>query len=114
MHSEIGCKILQKSEQLKHLAKIVLHHHERWDGKGYPNGLKGTEIPIESRIIAVSDTIDAMTSNRAYRDAFSWEYCKNEIVMNKGIQFDPYLVDAIKDLWGKWENESNIISNDMQ
>ena len=68
-HPEIGADILSKSSHFARLAAIILHHHERWDGKGYPFGAKGTEIPLGARIIAVCDSIDAMASKRAYRNA---------------------------------------------
>ena len=93
-HPEIGYNILSKSKQMKEIAKIVLHHHERWDGKGYPQGLSKGEIPLGSRIIAVADSIDAMTSSRPYRMALSWEECQKEINENSGVQFDPAVVKA--------------------
>ncbi len=101
-HPEIGYNILSKSQYMKEVSKIVLHHHERWDGKGYPYGLKSTEIPLGSRIIAVADSIDAMTYDRPYRPAMSWKECKNEIILNRGIQFDPAVVKAIDYLGDKW------------
>lgn len=105
-HPEIGYTILSKSRKLKDIGQIVLSHHERWDGKGYPHGLKGEEIPLGARIIGVCDSIDAMTSDRAYRKAFTWAECKAEIIANKGSQFDPEVVEAITDsLWSKWQME---------
>ena len=104
-HPEIGSNILKCSEKLKVLSELVLYHHERWDGKGYPNGLKGEEIPLGSRIIAVADSIDAMTSERPYRKAMSWEICKVEIENNKGKQFDPSIVEVTKDLWEGWKEK---------
>lgn len=99
LHTEIGYNILCKSNGLKEIAKIVLHHHERWDGKGYPEGLKLDRIPLGARIIAVSDALDAMTSERPYRSALSWEASMEELVLNKGIQFDPVVVEAAEKLW---------------
>jgi putative nucleotidyltransferase with HDIG domain len=101
-HAEIGYNILSKSKGLKAIAKIVRHHHERWDGKGYPMGLKYDKIPLGSRIIAVCDSIDAMTSERPYRRALSWEACIEEVIRNKGVQFDPLVVEAAEKLWNKW------------
>ncbi|GAA0180391.1 HD-GYP domain-containing protein [Clostridium sediminicola] len=98
-HPQIGYDILTRSSKLLTIAKIVLCHHERWDGNGYPNMIKAKDIPFESRIIAVCDTIDAMTSKRPYREPISWEICREEIEKNKGTQFDPKVVDAIKSLW---------------
>jgi HD-GYP domain-containing protein (c-di-GMP phosphodiesterase class II) len=74
------------------MAEYVLAHHERWDGKGYPRGLKGKEIPFESRIIAIVDAYDAMTSDRPYRSDLSEEESLAELQKNAGIQFDPELV----------------------
>lgn len=102
-HPEIGYRILSKSKALIKIAEIVLHHHERFDGKGYPGNLKGEKIPLGSRIIAICDTIDALTSNRPYREAFSFRYAKLEIYKNKTTQFDPVLVEATEELWSKWE-----------
>jgi len=101
-HPEIGYNILSKSPYMKEIAKIVLHHHERWDGKGYPYGLRQTEIPLGSRIITVADSIDAMTFNRPYRPAMSWKECKKDIISNCGIQFDPEVVNVIDSIGDKW------------
>lgn len=97
MHPKIGCNILRKSNKLKSISKIVLYHHERWDGKGYPEGLSGLDIPLGARIIAVCDSIDAMMSDRPYRKAMSFEECINEIIINKGLMFDPIIVEYISD-----------------
>lgn len=94
MHPQIGFNILSKSNKLKRISKIVLHHHERWDGKGYPCKIKEKEIPLGSRIIAVCDSIDAMMSKRPYRTPLSFQKCKNEILINKGIMYDPLIVDC--------------------
>ncbi len=101
-HPEIGYEILNKSKKLKNIAKIVLHHHERWDGRGYPCGLKGEDIPLESRIIAICDAIDAMLSNRPYRKAIDYNKCLFEIESNQYKQFDPQLVEPAKKLLAKW------------
>jgi HD-GYP domain-containing protein (c-di-GMP phosphodiesterase class II) len=95
MHPEIGYNILNKSRKLKDIAKIVLHHHERWDGKGYPSKIKSTDIPLGSRIIAICDSIDAMISKRPYRNPMSYKDCEWEIIKNKGIMYDPLIVDYI-------------------
>ncbi|MGB9678496.1 MAG: HD-GYP domain-containing protein [Thermoanaerobacteraceae bacterium] len=103
MHPVIGYNILIKSKRLKEIAQIVLYHHERWDGRGYPDGLKETRIPLGARIISICDSIDAMASNRAYRQRLPWEQIKNEILNYKGLQFDPVIVDEIDThLWNKW------------
>jgi HD-GYP domain-containing protein (c-di-GMP phosphodiesterase class II) len=79
-------------EFLRDIVPAVYHHHEQYDGTGYPLGLKGEEIPIEARILAVADTYDAMTSNRAYRKALSHEIAVAELRRCSGTQFDPRIV----------------------
>lgn len=93
-HPEVGYKILHKIEFLEEPSQIVLHHHERFDGSGYPTGLKKLDIPIGSRIFAVADTVDAMTSERPYRSALTFEDASNELKKFSGIQFDPQVVEA--------------------
>ena len=88
-HPVIGAEILSKSKKLGELSDIVLMHHERYDGKGYPLGKAGVEIPIGARIIAICDSIDAITSNRCYRKAHDFEYCYQEIEKNLGKMYDP-------------------------
>jgi len=88
-HAETSYRILSSVNEFAQLAEYVLAHHERWDGKGYPKGLKGYEIPLHARIIAVADAYDAMTSDRPYRKALSVETAIEEIKVNAGIQFDP-------------------------
>jgi putative nucleotidyltransferase with HDIG domain len=77
--------------------EVVRSHHERWDGRGYPDGLAGDEIPLGARIFAVADAVDAITNPRPYREARSWRDCRREIVAQKGTQFDPDVVDAFCD-----------------
>ncbi|HWQ73280.1 MAG TPA: PocR ligand-binding domain-containing protein [Desulfitobacteriaceae bacterium] len=91
-HPEIGYRILTTSHDMLELADCILAHHERWDGKGYPKGLKGEAIPRVARIIALADSYDAMTSERAYKRALSEEEALAEICKNSGIQFDPEIV----------------------
>ncbi|AOR24416.1 HD-GYP domain-containing protein [Clostridium taeniosporum] len=98
-HPEIGFEILSKAKSLKNISYIVLHHHERWDGKGYPSGLKQNEIPLGARIIAICDSIDAMKTNRPYRDLLSDKECFNEISKNSGRMYDPEIVECILDNW---------------
>jgi diguanylate cyclase (GGDEF)-like protein/PAS domain S-box-containing protein len=90
-HPEVGFRIAESTPELKHIAEYILCHHERWDGKGYPQGLKGEEIPLLSRILAISDAYDAMTNDRAYRKAMSKDCASAEILKNAGAQFDPNL-----------------------
>jgi response regulator RpfG family c-di-GMP phosphodiesterase len=77
--------------------KVVRSHHERWDGRGYPDGLRAEEIPLGARIFALADTLDAMTSDRPYRRAQPWPIARNEIVTQAGKQFDPAVVDAFRE-----------------
>lgn len=93
-HPEIGYRILNTVDDMAEMAEYVLAHHERWDGKGYPKGLKGKEIPLQSRIIAIADSYDAMTSERSYRSALSEEVAIGELKLNAGTQFDPELIDV--------------------
>lgn len=90
-HSEKGYQIAMSSEELRPIADMILHHHERWDGKGYPAGLVKDEIPVLARIIAIIDAYDAMVNDRAYRKAMLPEKAMQEIRENAGTQFDPYL-----------------------
>lgn len=76
------------------VAKAILHHHERWDGLGYPDGLSGEDIPLLSRIVFVADAFDAITSHRSYQPALPVDYAVGEIVGNSGRQFDPTIVEA--------------------
>jgi response regulator RpfG family c-di-GMP phosphodiesterase len=97
-HPQIGYNILQSIEFLSPAAEIVLCHQERWDGKGYPNRLAGEDIPLGARIFAVVDTLDAMTSDRPYRKALSFEAAWNEIRACSGTQFDPLVTEAFLSL----------------
>lgn len=100
-HPQIGADILSKSPHFSRIAAVILHHHERWDGKGYPFGAKGTEIPIGARIIAVCDSIDAMASKRSYRNALPLEVCRAEIEKNSGIMYDPEIAQVALDHWSE-------------
>jgi len=97
-HPEIGHRIAMATPQLQHIAEYILYHHERWDGKGYPRGLKGEDIPLVSRILAVADAFDAMTEDRVYRKGLSKEVALAEIKRNAGTQFDPEIVKIFIDL----------------
>ncbi len=87
-------KILDSISSLKHVSLWASCHHERWDGKGYPNGMKGEEIPLAARILAVADTYDAMTSNRSYRKGLPHEVAAEEIKNCRGTQFDPRMIEV--------------------
>lgn len=101
-HSMIGVNILSEIVFLKDTLPIILHHHENYDGTGYPIGISGTAIPIGARVIRVADTFDAMTSNRPYRKALSHEEAIQEIQKFKGSQFDPEIADTIRDALGNY------------
>ncbi len=92
-HPEIGYRIAQNTPELLTVSEYILSHHERWDGTGYPSGLKGEEIPLNCRILAVVDAFDAMTNDRVYRKALSRNKAIEELVSNSGTQFDPSIVD---------------------
>lgn len=98
-HPIIGEKILRPLGLLPAERAIVRHHHERWDGKGYPDGLAGTEVPLLARIIAVADSYDAMTSNRPYRLAKDSKKALEELIRCSGTQFDKNIVDAFKNIY---------------
>lgn len=93
-HPELGYDIMCRVEGLRDIVGGMRYHHERWDGKGYPLGLKGEEIPLVARIISVADTYDAMISTRPYRKGLDPKIAYDEIVRYKGTQFDPSVVDA--------------------
>ncbi|HNZ30431.1 MAG TPA: HD domain-containing phosphohydrolase, partial [Candidatus Goldiibacteriota bacterium] len=93
-HPVIGAKIIKEIDSLAAIVPIILHHHERFDGKGYPDKLKGEEIPVGARIIHVADAFDTMVSARAYRDMLPAELAISELRKNSGTQFDPAVVDA--------------------
>lgn len=98
-HPQIGADILSRSTHLAEMKDIILYHHERFDGLGYPAGLKGEKIPLGARIIAISDSIDAMTSTRVYRRAYSLEHCYMEIEKNLGKMYDPTIGRFVLEHW---------------
>ena len=101
-HPDVGYRILSATSEMLELADCVLAHHERWDGKGYPRGLAGENIPLEARIIALADSYDAMSSERPYRKALDEEVILYEIKRNAGYQFDPELARAfVEKVMGK-------------
>jgi HD-GYP domain-containing protein (c-di-GMP phosphodiesterase class II) len=80
---------------------VIRHHHERYDGKGYPNGLKGEQIPLDARIVTIVDTYDAMSSNRVYRKALPKDVIKKEMLKERGGQFDPQILDIFLALFDR-------------
>ncbi|MHB8129592.1 MAG: PAS domain S-box protein [Mobilitalea sp.] len=103
-HPETGWRILSSTNEFSELAQFILEHHEKWNGQGYPNGLKGDEISFVARIIAIADSFDAMTRDRSYRKGFSEEEAVNEIKRCAGTQFDPQIakifIEKVLDI--KW------------
>ena len=97
-HPEEGARILQQVPFLDHALDVVLHHHERWDGRGYPSGQRGEQIPVWARIFAIVDTVDAMTSDRPYRSAMTLDEAIDEVVKESGTQFDPACVETFRNL----------------
>jgi len=99
-HPVIGSEILRDVDFLGEGKLVVRHHHERWDGTGYPDGLRGEQIPLAARVFAIADTLDALTTDRPYRKAIGWEEARKIICRAAGTQFDPAVVaayDAIGD-----------------
>ncbi len=106
-HPIIGKNILSNAEIFKDIIPIVLYHHERYDGKGYPYGLADKDIPLLARIVSVADAFDAMTSKRSYRNELSLDFVKEEIRSKIGTQFDPIVATTFLDILN---NEHRLIS----
>jgi HD-GYP domain-containing protein (c-di-GMP phosphodiesterase class II) len=112
-HPQLGSDILAHVKSLRKMLDGVRHHHEKFDGSGYPDGKTGDQIPLTARIIAVADAFDAMTSSRAYRKALSIETALNELEKYRGRQFDPNVVEAFmqayrsRELSSMWEDYSS-------
>jgi putative nucleotidyltransferase with HDIG domain len=117
-HTIVGAEAVSKVVGLKNSIEVIRSHHERWDGKGYPDQLKGEEIPFLARVAAIADAFDAMTSTRSYRKALSVEEAYNRILDGSGTQFDPDLVSKFIKVFPSWKTihdewstkrESNIL-----
>lgn len=98
-HTIFGGRILEKSPELAELRRFALHHHERWDGAGYPDGLAGEEIPASVRIVSVADCWDAMISDRVYRPGMAPKIAAEKVAKLRGNQFDPEVVEALMGIW---------------
>ena len=93
-HPQLGATIISHVRELAPCVPGILHHHEKYDGSGYPKGLKGKDIPLEARILAIADALAAMTSERRYSDTLSYEQALEELRRGAGKQFDPNLVEV--------------------
>lgn len=114
-HSQIGYQILHKIKFLEEVSQIVLNHHEKYDGSGYPFGLKGFNIPLGSRIFTVADAIDAITSQRPYREALPFEIASEQLHESSGIQFDPEIINLFFSVdLSYWEKEKVKIDERIQ
>jgi putative nucleotidyltransferase with HDIG domain len=99
LHPEVGADIIGSHSGIQTEAlDVILHHHERWDGTGYPHGLKAEEIPLLARICAVTDAFDAMRGNRSYRKGMALDHIKQELMRSRGTHFDPDIVDLFLEL----------------
>ncbi len=113
-HPELGRRILAGIKFLEGAVPIVFSHQERWDGTGYPRGLKGEQIPLGARIFAVVDCLDAMTMNRPYRKALPYERAREEVVKFAGVQFDPKVVEAFLQIpREEWDRINQRIRTDL-
>ncbi len=104
-HPVRGYEICEPLKSLKPCLDVILYHHERWDGRGYPKGLKGEEIPVSARIVAVVDSFDAMRTQRPYRKALPFEVAKSEVEKNLGTQFAPDAAEAFLELLNNREDK---------
>jgi HD-GYP domain-containing protein (c-di-GMP phosphodiesterase class II) len=98
-HTIVGAELLKNIPYLTRSIPIIRSHHERWDGKGYPDGLAGENIPLAARIVSVADALDAMTSNRVYQEAVGLQQAYQEILDGSGTRYDPTVVRAFEAAW---------------
>lgn len=101
-HPERGLQVVKLFPFISVDPSIILSHHEKWDGSGYPNGLKRHEIPLSARIVAIADAFDAMTSTRVYRTAMTPKEAYDQIIKGAGTQFDPELINIFKKVFTSW------------
>lgn len=104
-HPITGYDLVRRTGAPDAISAVVRHHHERWDGKGYPDQLAGEAIPIAARVVAVADAFDAMTSHRSYRATMTPEQAFREVIANSGTQFDPSVVKAFERVYPQWVAE---------
>ncbi len=98
-HPQMGAELIKNIPYLSPAIPVILCHHERWDGMGYPDRLSGEEIPLEARIVTVADSLDAITTERVYRESYSEGHAYEEIINCSGSRYDPVVVDAFKEAW---------------
>ncbi|MBD8035784.1 HD-GYP domain-containing protein [Solibacillus sp. A46] len=101
-HPVVGAEAIRDVEGIADNIGVIYHHHERWDGKGYPDGLAGENIPFLARVTAVADAFDAMTSSRSYRPALQFDVAYQRILDGQGNQFDPQLIELFKQIYPEW------------
>jgi HD-GYP domain-containing protein (c-di-GMP phosphodiesterase class II) len=102
LHPEIGYRIVERIPHLQFALPGILHHHEQWNGSGYPHGLQGRMIPIMARVLAVADSFDAMTSKRAYREPLTMEAAVGRLVEGRGVQWEHGVVDQLLHCLERW------------
>lgn len=112
-HPQLGDSIIEPVTFLQDPREIILHHHERYDGRGYPDGLKGDEIPLGARILAVADSFEAMMSDRPYRKALPIEEAVKELEINAGTQFDPAVIKAFMDAVSDGDLEKSSVAEEV-
>ena len=98
-HPEVGAELIKDIHYLASAIPVILYHHERWNGSGYPHGLKGEKIPVIARIVAIADSFDAMTTERPYRKELTPEQAFNEVVSGSAVQYDPLIVETFQHAW---------------
>jgi HD-GYP domain-containing protein (c-di-GMP phosphodiesterase class II) len=118
LHPSLGYGLIKEVKLVREIGNIILYHHERFDGTGYPKGLKNNQIPKEARIFALADALDAITSHRPYRRQRGFGSARKEIEANSGTQFDPQVVEAFcsiePDTWEKIRYETTKILPPME
>ena len=112
-HPVVGAEAIRDVDGIADNIAVIYHHHERWDGKGYPDGLAGEEIPFLARVTAVADAFDAMTSSRSYRSALPFEEAHQRILEGQGSQFDPQLIEIFKQIYPDWVQISKVYRKGM-
>jgi HD-GYP domain-containing protein (c-di-GMP phosphodiesterase class II) len=113
-HTTVGAEAVSKVVGLKNSIDVIRSHHERWDGKGYPDELKKEQIPYLARIAAIADAFDAMTSTRSYRAALPVEEAYERILDGRDTQFDPELVDLFQEIFPIWVEIHKKLSNNIE